>query len=128
MAAPFLAYYGAVLGKDDALQAAYDHCRLYRKALILSGPTGRLWGHIYDDDSKKWSDKGLWASGNAWAALGMIHVAATLKQSSSAPKFTTQINDLALWTKEILDGTFSARVSCLASLRRRSLIISVAIR
>lgn len=98
------------------MQEAYDQCRLYRKALILSGPTGKLWGHIYDVDSGSWNDRGLWATGNAWAALGLIHVAATLKNSPDASQFTTQIRDLSLWTKEILDGTFKARVSCIISV------------
>lgn len=111
MAPPFIAYYGAVFENSTILQEAYDQCRLYRNALLQDGPTGPLWAHIYDDVSTSWWDKGLWATGNAWAGLGMIQVAATLKKSSAASEFTSQINDLALWTKEILDGTFAARVS-----------------
>lgn len=120
MGPPFLAYYGAVLKKIHLLQEAYDQCRLYREALILDGPTGNLWGHIYLEDEQKWNDTGLWATGNAWAALGMIQVAATLKQSPSASQFTDQIRNLASWTKEILDGTFAARVIRLCTLYMKS--------
>jgi len=112
MGFPFLAYYGAVSNDTTLLQEAYDQCRLYRDALIQDGPTGKLWAHIYVDDTKTWTDQGLWASGNAWAALGMIQVAATLKKSPSASdQFTQQINDLASWVQEILNGTFAARTS-----------------
>lgn len=48
MAPPFLAYYGAVVRDQSLLQLAYDNCRLYRNALLVSAPTGKLWAHIYE--------------------------------------------------------------------------------
>jgi rhamnogalacturonyl hydrolase YesR len=64
MAPPFLAMYGAVNNKIDLLQLAYDNCRLYREALLITnGTTGPLWAHAYMEDEEAWLDKGLWATG-----------------------------------------------------------------
>jgi rhamnogalacturonyl hydrolase YesR len=63
MGFPFIAYFGAVTNNATLLQVAYDQCRLYRDALILDGPTGKLWGHIYSEDSNEWVDKGIWGTG-----------------------------------------------------------------
>ena len=63
MGPPFLAYYGALNNNQSLLQLAYDNCRLYRNALLIDGPTGPLWGHIYDDDTKSWVDEGIWGTG-----------------------------------------------------------------
>lgn len=63
MAFPFIAAYGAVTNNQTLLQLAYDNCRLYRNALLRDGPTGKLWAHIYNDDTKKFDDGGLWATG-----------------------------------------------------------------
>ena len=63
MGPPFLACYGAVNKNQSLLQLAYDNCRLYREALLIDGPTGPLWAHIYDDDTKSWVDKGIWGTG-----------------------------------------------------------------
>lgn len=63
MGFPFIAAYGAVTNNQTLLQFAYDNCRLYRDALLVDGPTGKLWAHIYDDDTKSFDDAGLWATG-----------------------------------------------------------------
>lgn len=63
MGFPFIAYYGAVTKNATLLQIAYDQCRLYRDALIIDGPTGKLWGHIRNDTGA-WVDEGIWGSGN----------------------------------------------------------------
>lgn len=63
MGFPFIAYYGAVKKNQTLLQVAYDQCRLYRDALLIDGPTGKLWAHIYDDTNSTWVDKGIWATG-----------------------------------------------------------------
>ena len=65
MGFPFIAYFGAVTDNATLLQISYDQCRLYRNALLLDGPTGKLWGHIYDDDTHEWVDKGIWATGQS---------------------------------------------------------------
>jgi len=63
MGPPFLAYYGALHNNQSLLQLAYDNCRLYRDALLIDGPTGPLWAHIYDDDTQSWIDEGIWSTG-----------------------------------------------------------------
>lgn len=108
MGPPFLAYYGALKKNQSLLQLAYDNCRLYREALLIDGPTGPLWAHIYDDDHKSWIDKGLWGTGQGWVSLGMIRVALTIQKSAFASEMTQQVDDLVSWTKQILDGTFVA--------------------
>ncbi|KAH7885496.1 hypothetical protein F5I97DRAFT_1956827 [Phlebopus sp. FC_14] len=111
MGFPFIAYYGGVTNNQTLLQIAYDQCRLYRDALILDGPTGKLWGHIYDDDNNTWIDQGIWGTGNAWAALGIIRVAVTIQKTSFASSMTAQVSDLVSWVKEILDGELAALTS-----------------
>ncbi|KAG2147404.1 Six-hairpin glycosidase-like protein [Suillus bovinus] len=108
MGFPFIAYFGAVTNNATLLQIAYDQCRLYRDALILDGPTGKLWGHIYSDDNGTWIDEGIWGTGNAWAALGMLRVAVTIQKSEHSARMTSQITCLISWIKEILDGEFAA--------------------
>ncbi|KIJ36672.1 hypothetical protein M422DRAFT_61143 [Sphaerobolus stellatus SS14] len=108
MGFPFIAYYGAMTNNQSLLMQAYTQCQLYRNALLMSnGPTGPLWAHIRDD-SGSFIDQGLWASGNGWAAQGMLRVQAILMKSSFASSFTSEINDLKSWVKQILDGTFKA--------------------
>ncbi|KIM65854.1 hypothetical protein SCLCIDRAFT_1211853 [Scleroderma citrinum Foug A] len=108
MAFPFIAYCGAVKNDGTLLQIAYDQCRLYRDALLIDGPTGKLWAHIYDDDNSTWIDKGIWATGNGWAALGMLRVAVTIQKTPFYANMTSQVSDLLSWVKEILDGAFKA--------------------
>ncbi|EJD55467.1 hypothetical protein AURDEDRAFT_109784 [Auricularia subglabra TFB-10046 SS5] len=107
MAFPFIAYDGAVYRNQSQLQFAYDQCRLYRNALITNCPTGKLWRHIYSDDSRKFPDGGLWATGNGWAAKGMIDVAMIIQLSEFDETMLRQKEDLLAWVKEILDGTFA---------------------
>ncbi|OAX34431.1 hypothetical protein K503DRAFT_803603 [Rhizopogon vinicolor AM-OR11-026] len=111
MGFPFIAYFGAVTNNATLLQVAYDQCRLYRDALILDGPTGKLWGHIYSDDTKEWIDEGIWGTGNAWAALGMLRVAVTIQKTEYCTDMAPQIANLTSWVKEILDGEFAALMS-----------------
>ncbi|KAF8581036.1 Six-hairpin glycosidase [Ramaria rubella] len=110
MGFPFIAAYGAITSNQSLLMEAYTQCRLYRDALLQPGPTGPLWAHILDDNGT-FIDPGLWATGNAWAALGMLRVQSTLLKSPFASSFFAEIDDLTLWIKEILDGTFAALTS-----------------
>ncbi|KAG8708497.1 hypothetical protein FRC11_006431 [Ceratobasidium sp. 423] len=100
---PFIAAYGAATSNQTLLQVAYDQCRLYRDALRI--PEAGLWAHIYNDDTHSFDDKGLWATGNAWAAKGMLNVATLIDKSGI--NMTTQVSDLKGWVKEILNGTFT---------------------
>ena len=90
---------------------AFDNIRLYRDALLIDGPTGKLWAHIYSETDESFWDKGIWGTGNAWAALGMVHVQSAILKSQFADQMTNQTDQLKAWVKEILDGQFAAIVS-----------------
>ncbi|SCZ98986.1 BZ3500_MvSof-1268-A1-R1_Chr7-1g09342 [Microbotryum saponariae] len=102
MVPPFLAYYGTINANMSLIQEAYDQCRLYRQNLrnASSGLYKHiLWGSNPDPDP--------WATGNAWAAAGMIRVWATIMNSNYASDFASQANDLASWTMQIVEAAFS---------------------
>ncbi|KAJ3574544.1 hypothetical protein NP233_g1709 [Leucocoprinus birnbaumii] len=104
MVPPFIAYYGALQGGDDGqqlLQEAYDQCRLYRDA--LADESG-LWKHV---TLGSWQDNNHWATGNGWAAAGMLRVHQTLNHSSLAKHFTGQQTNLTQWINEILEASWS---------------------
>ncbi|KAG9101357.1 hypothetical protein FRC06_003120, partial [Ceratobasidium sp. 370] len=104
MGFPFIATYGAVTQNQTVLQIAYDQCRLYRDALRIPGPG--IWAHIFSDSKQSFDDKGLWATGNAWAAKGMLNVA-TIIEKAQVGNMSAQVSDLKAWVGEILNGTFS---------------------
>jgi len=101
MGFPFIAYCGAVKNDGTLLQIAYDQCRLYRDALLIDGPTGKLWAHIYDDDNSTWIDKGIWATGI------MLDFAPLHALSLS----TKQVMDGQLWACFVLQLLFKRRHS-----------------
>ncbi|KAF8974688.1 Six-hairpin glycosidase-like protein [Flammula alnicola] len=99
MAPPFIAYYGALQGGvqgDTYLQTAYDQCRLYRDA--LRDESG-LWRHI---TLGSFNDTTHWATGNGWAAAGMLRVLSTLNHTTHGRQFLGQQANLAQWINEIL--------------------------
>ena len=49
-------------------------------------------------------------TGNAWAALGMLRVQVTIMKTPFAYSMKNETHNLSAWIKEILDGTFAARV------------------
>ena len=97
---PFIAYYGALTANQTLLQIAHDQCSLYRSALRQSNG---LWKHIVDGTGNL--DPGQWATGNAWAAMGMLRVLATIKWSQFAGDMGSQMSDLQSWVEEILTGS-----------------------
>jgi rhamnogalacturonyl hydrolase YesR len=108
MAPPFIAYYGALEGGSTGatlLQTAYDQVRLYRAVLFDQGVG--LWRHIA---LGSWSDPTHWATGNAWAAAGVLRVLATIKHSPEAGSMQSQQNDLAQWAGETLTGVWKYQV------------------
>lgn len=88
-------------GNFSLLQIAYEQCSLYRDNLRTSSG---LWNHITFGSSP---DKKAWATGNGWAAAGMLRVAATMMHSTFASTFTSQIADLGEWTQEIVNASFA---------------------
>ncbi|KAJ3743376.1 Six-hairpin glycosidase [Lentinula detonsa] len=103
MAPPFIAYYGALQGGDNGtslLQTAFAQISLYRDVLR---DEGGLWRHVA---LGSWEDSTHWATGNGWAAAGMLRVLETLDHSSVASDFAEQSASLAQWIQEIISATW----------------------
>ncbi|KAE8538351.1 hypothetical protein D1P53_004703 [Cryptococcus gattii VGV] len=81
MVPPFLAYYGALDNNQTLLQQAYQQC------------------------GNGTSDTNLWATGNGWAAAGMLRVWATINWSSFSDQLNSEMSDLESWVREILDAS-----------------------
>ena len=108
MAPPFIAYFGAYDQTDTKttlLQTAYDQCRLYRN--YLQDSKTKLWKHIA---LGSWQDNQLWATGNGWAAAGMVRVLGTIHSSSVSADFLDQQQDLLNWTEEIVKASWQYQV------------------
>ncbi|KAL8280717.1 hypothetical protein RQP46_007040 [Phenoliferia psychrophenolica] len=90
---------------DTVVQAAYEQCKLYRDALHTSNG---LWEHIVNGSVP---DPGLWATGNAWAAAGILRVHGTISHSSYANRYASQLADLASWSAEIVNAAFALQQS-----------------
>jgi len=104
MVPPFIAYYGALQGGQDGrdlMQTAYDQCRLYRDA--LKDDSG-LWRHIALGN---YQDNTHWATGNAWAAAGMLRVLQTFNHSSQGHRFEGHQTNLTRWIGEITDAAWA---------------------
>jgi rhamnogalacturonyl hydrolase YesR len=109
MAPPFIAYFGALQNDSGGLailQIAYDQIRLYRDALFDADAS--LWRHIALSSS---NDTGHWATGNAWAAAGMMRVWAIINHSSFSSQMQPQKNNLTQWIDEILTGVWKYQQS-----------------
>ncbi|KAH7916821.1 hypothetical protein BJ138DRAFT_1096948, partial [Hygrophoropsis aurantiaca] len=87
-------------GGPALLQTAYDQCRLYRDHLR---DENGLWRHIA---LGSWQDDSHWATGNGWAAAGMLRVLETISYSTHASKFVNQRNHLKNWIQEIIDAVW----------------------
>ena len=111
MVPPFIAYFGAFdqgYNKTSLLQSAYDQCRLYRK--YLQDPTTKLWRHI---ELGSWQDNRLWATGNGWAAAGMVRVLQTIRNSDVSDNFLDQQQNLLGWIEEIVGASWEYQVHTL---------------
>lgn len=108
MGPPFIAYFGAFAQggeKTSLLQAAYNQCRLYRS--YLQDPTTKLWKHIQLGSNQ---DPNFWATGNGWAAAGMLRVLQTIRNSGVSNNFLDQQTDLLNWTEEIVNASLQYQV------------------
>ncbi|GAA6021176.1 hypothetical protein JCM11491_001596 [Sporobolomyces phaffii] len=101
MVPPFLAYTGVLTRNTSMLDAAYTQCRLYRDRLLA--PSIGLWRHIALGDSP---DPGLWSTGNGWAANGMLRVVGALRNSGYSDQYSSEVDDLLNWTREIVTATW----------------------
>lgn len=108
MAPPFLAYAAVASQNVSLLQTTVSQITLQRQILQLNGtsPYKGLWQHIVGPESQT---LGLWCTGNAWAALGMARVLATIKNWSTSAKQGSEMPDLvASYIYEIFDGVLAA--------------------
>jgi len=108
MVPPFIAYFGAYERGDTKtwlLQNSYDQCRLYRK--YLQDSATKLWKHIQVGSSP---DGNLWATGNGWAAAGMLRVLQTIRNSGLSNNFVNQQADLLNWVEEIVKASWDHQV------------------
>lgn len=111
MAPPTLAYWAVQTHNDTLLDIAIQQCNLYHD--VLSVPANEsggdtawdaagLWHHIIGPPDGN-NDNGIWSTGNAWAAAGMIRVLATAKNSKLEAD-TLLLEKLEDSVKSILDG------------------------
>ncbi|KAG6815337.1 hypothetical protein H0H87_002807 [Tephrocybe sp. NHM501043] len=113
MAPPFLAYYAADTLNATLLLEAVNQCRYYRQVL-QSNTTAvykGVWEHIIGPQSQ---DTGLWSTGNAWAAAGMVRVLATVMRApiaANAPWKHDAVQNLTTWVLEILDGATASTLN-----------------
>lgn len=101
MAPPFLAYYAVYKNDEALLRETIRQVGLYREVLKKSNG---LWTHIKGPNS---ADPGSWSTGNAWAAAGITRVLATVIKAPMSSGWTTEINLLKSYIKEILDGAMT---------------------
>lgn len=101
MVPPFFAYYGVVTNNATLVQEAYNQIKTYRAA--LQDPSTNLWRHMTPGTEA--NDPHFWATGNAWAAMGMLRVLATIDRSQFKDDMAAQRSDLQAWAAEILSAT-----------------------
>jgi len=107
MAPPFIAYYAADQGNETLLRESVAQCAKYRA--VLRSDSG-LWQHIVGPQNR---DRGLWSTGNGWAAAGMARVLAAVVKAPAREDEDTSwrqegIDKLTAWTMEILDGALAS--------------------
>lgn len=88
--------------------------RLAARRSASTAPTG-LWQHIIGPEAQT---RGLWATGNGWAALGMVRVLATLTHWSVSSSWVDEKTELKGWLHEIFTALTKVQVSlCVARAR-----------
>lgn len=104
MVPPFLAYYAVASNDLGIMKEAVRQCEMYREVLIIkSGPKKGLWKHIVGPSEM--ADEGVWSTGAAWAAYGMVRVRATISGwRPSNGTMALELQQLDQWIGEILDG------------------------
>jgi rhamnogalacturonyl hydrolase YesR len=104
MVPPFLAFYAVASHDLDLVREAVRQCELYRNILMIdSGPKKGLWKHIVGPSEM--ADEGVWSTGAAWAAYGMVRVRATISGwRPSNETMSQELQQLDQWIGEILDG------------------------
>ena len=101
---PFLAFYAVAANDLELMREAVKQCGLHREVLMVdSGPKKGLWKHIVGPSDM--ADEGVWRTGAAWAAYGMVRVRATISGwRPSNETMSEELSQLDSWIGEILDG------------------------
>lgn len=107
MVPPYLAAYAEYSGNRTIMEEAVRQCQLYR-AFLRREPLG-LWAHIQGGQGNH--DPGLWATGNAWAAYGMLRVHASITRGQWNGEMDEEKEELIGWISEIMDGVGETIVS-----------------
>lgn len=104
MVPPFLAFYAVAANDLELMREAVRQCELYREVLMInSGSKKGLWKHIVGPSDM--ADEGVWSTGAAWAAYGMVRVRATISGwRPSNETMSQELQHLDQWIGEILDG------------------------
>lgn len=97
MVPPFFAYYGVETQNKTLVEEAYNQIKAYRDGLRHAD--NNLWQHIIYNEN---IDDGLWGTGNAWAAAGIVRVIATIQQSQYKDEMKDELKDLKSWADEIM--------------------------
>ena len=109
MAPPFIAYQAIASSNQSLLREAGGQCQLQQDILrpqaSHNGSRG-LWQHIVGPDEAQ--DLGLWATGNGWAAAGMMRVLATMLKWRPSSEWTFAQDKLKRSIIDILDGAAHA--------------------
>jgi rhamnogalacturonyl hydrolase YesR len=113
---PYMAYYGAASNNKTMVIDAADQILLYRNVLLANTTQSwnGLWVHIVGPQSQT---KGIWATGNGWAALGMARVLATIKAWPNTTASPDHINRLQTAMMAIFNGLTGVDVSVLQHKR-----------
>lgn len=103
MTPPFLAYSAVAANNLTLLRQAVNQCTLYRQVLQANTTSSwkGLWTHIVGPQSQT---LGIWATGNGWAALGMVRVLATIKNWRTSSSWSTEQGQLTQYIMEIING------------------------
>lgn len=97
------------------MDEAYTQISLYRDQLHDSN-ANNLWKHVVQGGSGE--DPGHWATGNGWAAMGMLRVVGTYRASSRAGDYQDKQDSLIGWVEEIVEGMYSYTQNASSSLFR----------
>lgn len=114
MVPPTLAYWAVQTNNATLLDVAIQQCNLYHDVLSVpineSGDStpwdaGGLWRHIIGPPDGN-NDRGIWSTGNAWAAAGMSRVLATA-ENSRLEASQSLLEKLVDSIQRILDGAIA---------------------
>lgn len=106
MVPPFLAYLSVSTGEIDYLNTALTQIHLYRDELRISeGQHTGQWRHIIGPQNQ---DKGAWASGCGWAAMGMARVLATVMKWRTTRDWKDEQAQLKGYILELLNGALAS--------------------